>query len=293
MAARVRRLALCLLLGAGWFAGAAGLARSSGARASDFWEEVRNPGMRAHGRDMAAGRAALAERQYAQALTAANRARDRHPERADAHVLRALALSGLGHRQDALEAAREALRLDSAAFDAPHEGGGMATTAAEAGDFALAAEILGRLVRMMRPSGLRRFLYALYADVLSALGPEREQDCVRAYQIATRARAAVDPRVAIGLAIALHRRGEVERAAELARSAQRVGDLATFLALLPLPEEERAARLAVAAEAAEQSETASEHWARAAAGGPWAEHASAQLERLNEAAATPPRRGRR
>ncbi len=245
------------------------------AHASDFWDAVRTPGLREYRRNIAAARAALAERNFEIALTQAQEAQTRIADRAEPLVLRALALAGLARPADALEAIRAARQLDETAFDAADDGTAAAQLAAQQGEHELAASVLGRVVgRMAQHNERRRQLYVLYGDVLLSLGPDRLLDAITAYREGARTR---DARALLGLSLAVRRSGDRAESLLLARDAIAGGSAEAVIAALPIPDTEKAARRALALEAASNADGAREAWTAAAQGGPWASQATAEL----------------
>ncbi len=247
------------------------------AAASDFWDEVRHPGLRAWRQDIAQARLALRAHRFREAMAAANAAVARLPEQAEGYVVRALAAAQLGAPEDACRDLRRALELDPASLDDPLDAGRAAQILAGRGDFEAAARVLRRALARMREGHSRRALYTLYGDVLSALGPAHNADAIRAYREALRT-AQRDPRASLGLALALYRedaQGTEWRA--LARSVAARGRLEILLGGLALSEADRQARRAVLAEAIGDEAAARAAWG-AAQSGPWAAHAAARAE---------------
>ncbi|MEM9073325.1 MAG: tetratricopeptide repeat protein [Myxococcota bacterium] len=249
----------------------------AGARASDFWDEVRTPGLRAWRNDLARARVALRARRFDQARTAAEAAITRLPDRAEGHVVRALVAGEVGALERAKEYLLTALSHDPGCLDNPAEGARAAEIFAKTGDYPHARQVLARLLGRMQPGGIRRTLYGLYGDVLLSLGPDQTADAIRAYREALRS-GRHDPRASLGLALALRRQtAEGTEWRDLARSVASRGRLEALLSSLAVPEEERAARRAVAAEAIEDEAAARTAW-RSIESGPWADHAAEQAQ---------------
>jgi tetratricopeptide (TPR) repeat protein len=255
-------------------------APSHAARASDFWEDVRDPGLPAYRADVRRAEVAYRARRYPEALAFAEHARGLRDDLPEAPRLQGLALGAMGHVPDAIAALERALALDPAAFDDAMIGAEAAHIAVRGEAWALAAAILERAVAAMPPSPSRRAFYAEYGDVLLTLGPAHLEASVRAYEVALRDGGGHDARAALGLALALHRAGrraDAERRLDEVRRAIRVEGV---LASVAGPLAERNARRALLHEAAGRRSEALAAWEAAAERPEWAEHARAQIARL-------------
>ncbi len=251
------------------------IATTGDVAASDFWDEVRNPGQRVWREDVARARLALRARRFEDARDAANAAVARLPDRAEGYVVRALVAGELGALQDAHRDLHRAIEIDPTSLDDPLDAGPAAQLLARQGDLSTAVSVLGRVLSRMRDGHSRRILYSLYGDILGALGPQRNADAIRAYREALRG-ARRDPRATLGLALALRREtSDGVEWRDLARAVAARGRLEVLLANLPLSEAERQARRAVIAEAIGDEAAARAAWT-AANTGPWAGHAAAQ-----------------
>jgi tetratricopeptide (TPR) repeat protein len=278
--------ALTLVLGALAAGGA-----PSRAHASDFWERVRSPHLRAYRAHVRSGREALSESRFDAAIAEAEAAIALAPDHAAAHALRARALVAAGGpgAAGALDAVRVAIARDAGAFDDPADAEAATRAAALAGDLALATHILGRAVSRMPPSARQRpRLYLLLGDLLLARGPDYLREAIVALREAQSSTADDRVRARLGLALALRRAGRGVEArwvvTDLAVHPHLVeSTLGADRALLPLTEV--AARAAIAQEVVGDLAAAAERWRRAAEGGPWAAHARAELEALVGAAA--------
>ena len=259
------------------------LGLSSAVKASDFWDEVRAPGLRDYRALVERSRSALRAREYREALQQADRAVERMSDRAPAHLLRALALGSLRRHHEAVEALERALQLDGSALRDFEQGMAAVRIAARAAAYQLASRILSRLPGQMPESQGRGSVYALQGDVLQLLGPERLSAAVLAYRMALREVAPGDrPAVRLGLALALHREGKPGQARELGLQAGEHAAVERALRSLPLPAGERAARLAVMLESRGDRLGAQKCWSMAAKAGvgPWTEHARRSLASL-------------
>jgi tetratricopeptide (TPR) repeat protein len=264
------------------------LGAGSHAQASDFWDEVKTPGLRQWRRHVADAREAASAGRWPAVLSEAERAIERLDERAPAHVLRGRALGELNRPEEAVAAFERALELSETALDGTEAGSHAALLAAGAGAWELAARILPRVLGRMRVNSQRHDLYALYGDVLMTLGPARLREAVVAYREAVRQGGRGHVRANVGLALALRRAGELLESGDLAREAGRRGRLSSVLSAIPVPEAERAARRAVVHEALGNREEARVGWREAATFEPWRAHAEEQLATMG----TPVRRSR-
>lgn len=251
------------------------------ARASDFWEEVRTPGLATWRAHVEEAQQAMDERRWSNALDAADRAIATLDERALGHVLRARALGALEREPAAVESLRAALARDPKALDGAKHGPAAARISAEAGEHELVARILDRVLGQMRVSKDRYELYVLYGDVLLALGPKHLNDAILAYREGLRASQHVDVRAGLGLSLALRRDGRSLEAIDLARRAAGHGRVESVVGALPLPAPEKAARRAVALGAVGDVEGARSAWREAAESEPWGKHARRELDALD------------
>ncbi len=250
---------------------------SAPVQGSEFWDEVKTPGLRAWRQDVARARTALRARRLAQAREAASAAIARLPDRAEAWLVRGLAAGEAGELQAARDDLLRARELDAGALDDATDGATDGARAGEllarAGSHEVAADVLGRVLARMRSSQGRHGLYGLFGDALSVLGPERREDAERAYREALRD-SAHDPRATLGLALVLLRGGDDLEWRELGRRIAALGRLDALLLGLDVPETERAARRAVVLEAVGDTAGARAAWAIAAREGAWADDAA-------------------
>ena len=249
------------------------------ARASDFWDEVRTPGLREYNRHVREARSAAATGNWQSVLAEAAAAIDRIADRAEAHVLRGRALGELGQLDASLEALRRALAIDPRALDGPEDGVHAARIAASAGAHELAVSILPRVLGGMRPSSERGDLYALYGDVLLVLGPEYLRRAIVAYREAVRYGGHGSVQAMLGLALALRRSGERLESNDVAREVASRGRIDALVAAIPVPEPERAARRAVALAAIGDDAGATHAWEEALASEAWRAHTLHELGR--------------
>jgi len=256
-----------------------GIGADTPARASDFWDEVRTPGLKDYRRHVREGRQAAEAGQWQEALEHAEQAIDRIEDRAPAWVLKGRALGELGRLSSAAEAFRRALAIDERALDDAESGTHAAQIAAVAGEHELAALILPRVLGRMESSSARGDLYGLYGDVLLTLGRERLREAIVAYREAVRHGARGSVQARIGLALALRREGEELEAGDLAAEVAARGRIDAMVATIPVPEGERAARRAVALDAVGDTEGARLAWEAALTWAPWREHALRELGR--------------
>jgi len=245
---------------------------SAPAAASDFWDEVRTPGLREWKRNVREARAAAAAGNWDAALAESEAAIARIEDRAEAHVLRGRALGELGRLDVAITAFSRALELDETTLDSAEDGVHAARIAASARAPELAVRILPRVLGNMRPSSERADLYALYGDVLSALGPEYLRRAIVAYREATRHGGRGGVQAALALALALRRAGEELEASDLARDVAARGRVDALVGGVAVPEPERAARRAVVLDAIGDRAGAREAWEEALASEVWRVH---------------------
>lgn len=257
------------------------LCLSGPAGASEFWDQVRTPGLRVYRATVRQGEQALDAGDTTAALEAASQAIGRLGQRPEGHRLRGLALTALGEHAQAASAYRAGLALDPTSLDAVEVGGLAAGSAARAGDFSLAATILARVLAHMDGGPERSRLYALRGDVLQALGPEQLHEAILCYRRAINSDGrGISQRAVLGLALAMDRSGDRGEAKRLAGSLGTGRPAAHGLARLPMTVSERAARRAIALSIVGKMAGASRAWGVVASmEGPWRSHARAALER--------------
>jgi tetratricopeptide (TPR) repeat protein len=250
------------------------LACTTRANASDFWDEVRNPGLFGHRSHVRGGRQAIATNRGDLALREADTAIALCQACADGHVLRGRALTASGRLEDAVASFERALGLREDALDDASDALTAAMSALRAGHLQLSATILTRVLALSRDPIARSRALAMLADALQAQGPAELRRALAAYGEAMRDDEA-RKHALLGLALALHRKGEPAQALSLARQA---GELETRAASNWLPEPEREARLALWLGAIGDHSAAVQAWQLAAdSNGPWREHARAAL----------------
>jgi len=246
---------------------------------SDFWDEVREPGLRAYRDEVARAEDALARRRFDEAVLRATAAAERLPGRPEAHVVLLTAHGRAGQLREAVLSVERALRASPDALDQADVGELAAGLAARAGSYQLAAELLERQVGRLPEGGRRTRLYLLYGDVLSALGPAHLASAIAAYREVLRQGTRPGARAELGLAICLERGEATVEAGDLARRAAQSGRFEAEIRTAPLPQAEKAARLAIAYLAIGDREGARRAF-REAAAGPWREHAVSELRAL-------------
>jgi tetratricopeptide (TPR) repeat protein len=251
---------------------------AASARASDFWDEVRNPGLGAHRMHLRRGREALAGNRAELALTEADAAIARCTNCPAGAVLRGRALSALGRHPEAVAAFETALQHDPEALDGvAADELALAFSASSAARPELAAQALERLLAQSREADARTQAIAMLADALQAEGPAELRRAIMTYREAM-ADDEARKRALLGLALALDRDGAHDEALALARRAGPESDPNTTAAWLP--ETERAARLALWLTAIGDSTAADQAWQRSSeGGGPWARYASEARKR--------------
>ena len=254
------------------------------AHASDFWDEVRNPGLAAQRIHARRAREALAGNRAELALSEADAAIVACAACAQGQVVRGRALAALGRHGEAVVAFERALQSSAAALDAKAADAlAAAFSASYVGRPEIAVSLLERLLAR-RPSDDPRALCML-ADALQAQGPAMLRRAMMIYREAITASAHAR-RALLGLALALDRDGAHDEALALARRAAPDSDPEATGAWLPEPE--RAARLALWLSAVGDDAAAAAAWQHAAeGGGAFGEHARAARERALRAAARP------
>ncbi len=251
---------------------AALLARAAVGRASDFWDEVRNPGLGAHRAHLRQGERALAENRADRALAEAETAIADCAGCAAGYTLRGRALSALGRHAAAVSAFEHALQLQASALDASAGALTAAASAIRIGRPELGAQILGRVLALGGETVARPRALQMLGDALQAQGPQQLRRAIVTYQEALQ-EPDVPKGTLLGLALALYRDGDPEQGLALARRAPIE---AAPSAAKWLPESERAARLALWLRAIGDDEAADQSWRDAAdAGGPWRQQARA------------------
>lgn len=264
-------MALCLVLGL-----------HAPALASDFWEEVRTPGLRAYTQLVANARRSFNAAQHTVALGFADEAHALLPTRSEALVVRGRALASMSRLSEAREAFEQALSIRSDALDDSQDAHAAARVAAEAADYALASRILSRAVDREAPGSVRASLYVLLGDVEQCQGREHLRDAVTAYRAGLRT-AGSDLRSRAGLALALRRLGERNDAqtalGSVLATGGRVGSAFTAARSF-LPASEIAAREALLLETLRDEAGARDAWTRAAVEGPWRSFAEDELRTL-------------
>ena len=258
------------------------------ANASDFWDEVRTPGLGEWRRLVATAQSALASGRADQAIVAAGNAIERLPDRAEPYVIRALARDAAASLDAACADLDQARQLDPDVLSGDR-GAAAALIYARHERYPAAADVLHRVLGRLPSGNRRRGLYSLYGDLLMTLGAEHLESAIAAYREARRA-SRFDPRAAIGLALALFRSGEREESRDLARSIGDRNRLVQLLSQLPMPESERHARQALAHWAAGDAAAARNEW-RGVTSGPWLDQAQeASSEPTTPRPRTPRRR---
>jgi tetratricopeptide (TPR) repeat protein len=247
--------------------------------ASDFWDEVRSPGLHAHVALLREVGLSLQREQPARAVELMAQVARPFATRADTLRMRGLALAASGDAEHALPLLRQALAIDASALDNPLWGTPAALSAIKADDLAFASDILTRVIGNMPAVPTRRELFALLGDTLLTQGPSRIVDAIVAYREALRGDGSTDARSLLGLSLALSRHDEHPSSAEVAARLTAASRVEVVVGGLPVPPSEKAARLAIAAEVLGDLERALAQWT-AASDGPWREHATLQAARI-------------
>ncbi len=260
------------------------LAFPSGGRASDFWDEVRTPGLRAHATLMHEVAVAIRREEGHHALELLTRDPAIFADHPDTLRMRGLALALTGDSAGALQALQRAQQLDATVLDDVTWGTRAALIAAKSGHLAWASDIVARVVGGLPALPVRRELFSLLGDLLLTQGPTRLPEALVAYREALRGSTSTDVRSTLGLALALRRNGEPQAARDVMSRITAASRVDVVVNVLPLPESEKAARLAIAYEAVGDVEQALTQWAAAAALPMWQAQANAEANRLHKEA---------
>jgi cytochrome c-type biogenesis protein CcmH/NrfG len=248
------------------------------ARASDFWDKVRTPGIGAHRLHLQRGGEALAANRPDLAQQEAEAAILHCPTCGGGHVLRGRALAAIGRNGEAVAAFERAAALQPDALDRCEDAMVAAMCAINVGRAELGVAVLRRMLVGCKDQSTQELGLLMLADALQVLGPAELRNALVAYREAMQD-GAMQAQAAIGLALALHRSGDVEQGLTLARRAGMDAGRSTAGGWLPGPE--RAARLALWLTAIGDLPAASDAWLRAADGdGPWSNHARATRSAL-------------
>jgi len=265
-----------------WFAALAVCGHTAGGHASDFWDEVRTPGLAAHTALMLEVTAAVRREEGHHALQLLTGDSPHFAQDPQVLVVRGLAVALTGDTSRAIGLLREALSLDARALDDAGWGSRAALVAAKASEFEFASSVLGRVVGGLPAVPARRELYAMLGDMLLAQGPARLEEALVAYQEAMRGTTRDDVRSVLGLALALSRNSETAVSHEVASRLVAASRTEVVVNALPVPDSEKAARLAIAREALGNMDAAIEEWGRAAADPLWQAHARIEIARLQQ-----------
>ena len=251
---------------------------SSSAHASDFWDSVRTPGLGAAKLAIVAGREALGHNRANEALQRADAAIASCPGCADAHTLRGRALAVQGRSGDALAAFERARALDPEALLDAESARVAATCALVVGRADLAVSVLS-VAHAASDAAERDASELLLADAHQVSGPSGLANARLLYG-AISPRPELGPAATLGLALALHRGGEIEAALAMARRLESSeAEQAVRLPWLPSPE--RSARLALWLTALGDFAGADARWREASeGGGAFTTHARQTREQL-------------
>jgi tetratricopeptide (TPR) repeat protein len=213
-------------------------------QASDFWDEVRTPGLSEYRALLQRAAQALTENRPTGALQLADRAIAGLPERRPAHLLRAQALFALARYGDALRAFEEAIARPGGEPLASDDGVALAVSAVYTGRLDLAREALERALSGTRDADVRRDLLVMTAHVTLASGPAHLRRALQLFREAVRT-AGPDRDTLLGLALATHRDGRPQEAIALARRALSLDARPRPVGPAWLPGTERAGREAM------------------------------------------------
>ena len=269
---RTRRsamFAIAVLLGCSWLAFGA-----RPARASDFWDELRTPGLAAQRAHLRRGREALLAGHPQLALTEADAALVRCASCADGAVLRGRALAALGRHAQATACFEQAIVLRPQALDDDTlDASTAAFSAGSSGRPAFAMTILERLLARGLDPQTRARATVMLADALQSQGPATLRRAIVTYREAV-VDDSVRTQAVLGLALAIDREGEHQEALALARAAG--ADTGSDATSRWLPDSEREARRGLWLSSIGDVLGAEQAWTRAAQSeGVWQAHARA------------------
>jgi hypothetical protein len=249
----------------------------SSPRPPDFWSGLGNADERAFQTALRTCLSAVDAHDLASAQGAARRAAETRPDRFEGHLLFALISEELG-QPEAAPAFSRAITLDDR-FLMHLLGADYASSAfARAADFPRAAEIACDAARRAPPSPTRVELFERCGAALMAAGPEHLEAARRALELGEPERPS--PRYVMVLALAFDRAGAHDHALVVLRPlGTRPLDEHTASFMVG-SEEDRAAAEGLLAEALHRTREATNAYERAAARGPWAEHARTAGARL-------------
>ncbi|MGD8862249.1 MAG: tetratricopeptide repeat protein [Myxococcales bacterium] len=240
-------------------------------RASDFWDEVRTPGLQEYRGLVRRGTRALEENRPLATLELAARAIARLPDRRAAHLLQARAFFALARYGDALRAFERAIELGAGQPLEPHDGVALAVSAIHTARLGIAREALGRALSASGDPDTRRDLLVMTAHVTLASGPAHLQRALQLFREALRT-AGPDRDTLLGLALATHRDGRAQEALALARRALALDARPRPVGPAWLPGAERAGREAMLHLARGEQEAARRSLRESRRAGPWCRH---------------------
>jgi hypothetical protein len=269
------------------------LAFPAGGHASDFWDEVRTPGLRAHATLMHDVALALRRDEGHHALSLLQRDAPTFANQVDTLRMRGLSLALTGDKRGGLALLQRALSADVTALDDVTWGTRAALIGAEVGALAWSTDVLSRVIATLPAIPVRRELFALLGDLLLGQGPARLNEALIAYREALRGATTTDTRGTLGLALALSRNGEASAAKDVVERLSAASRIDVVVNALPVTEGEKAARLALGAEALGDWEGAVAQWKLAAADPIWQAHANLEAQRIEAAQKTPRARTRK
>lgn len=203
------------------FAVAALLASAPARADSEFWSEVRRPGITTYRRSMGEGRVLREQGRLREALIAFDRAAEALPDEAEGHLWRGNVLFDLGDAAGAVDAWDRARELDPSLAEGVRHSFDMAIALSKAQDFARTIAEYERIVPRLGPSDdaeLRAGVFANLAEAQMALGRDQLDTAVRNYRRALEEL----PTYRLGhwgLAVALDRQGSLGESREELRRA--------------------------------------------------------------------------
>jgi tetratricopeptide (TPR) repeat protein len=282
---RTRAHAAAPRLFACWLALVTAAIGSSNARASDFWDELRTPGLAAQRAHLRRGRQELNDNRPESALTEADAAIGRCASCADGIVLRARAFAALARFADAADSFEQALAVEASALDADvRDALSAAISAGQAGRPALVVRVLERALTRSLDRTSRTRATVMLADALQAQGPSELRRAIVTYR---EAMLEDDGKLGLlGLALALDRGGDHDEALALARRIP--NEAGPNASASWLSASEQAARLGLWLASIGDAAAAEQAWRHAAEGtGAWQAHADKARNEAARAAGKP------
>lgn len=264
---------------------------------SDFWAEVRRPGITVYRRSMAEGRVLREQGRLREALVAFDRAAAALPDEPEGHLWRGNVLFDLDDARGAIDAWDSARELDPTIAEGVRHAFDMAIALSKAQEIARTVAEYERIIPRLSAGDdpeLRAGIFANCGEAQMAQGRDQLDAAVRNYRRALEEM----PTYRLGhwgLAVALDRQGSLAEAREELRRAIDGDPGLTALhrgGVFFIPPFELHAYLALGHDAQGRPTLAAEEWrlflSEGGAAGPWREVAERHLTELGGARAVNP-----